>query len=538
MSRVAREAKLKRPPSKTPTERGLRIASILVSCAALALLASAFGARFYNRIVLTALLVLVLASLCAAIALHARFLLSASRAYRETVNALGDTEAQYKSVFDGALDAILILDDGGFCLDANPAALALLGASREEIVGQPAGNFFEEPDFPERVLKEKLGEARVAGRRLSPAFVECTAKAGYLPGRHLIVLRDVSERKRAEAALRESEERFREMAGNIQEIFWMLDAEKLKVLYVSPAYEAVTGRACKSLERDPASCAETIHPEDRVHVLCRFSEAARSGAFHEEFRIVRSDGTTRWVSVRGFPVRDSSGVVRRLVGTAQDISARKLAEEQMARHLDFANSAWAEAEAFRKISLALTENLSLDSVLDTILGSLAKLIAFESAQVLLVESGTRLLLAREMQSGGRGSKIPKFPPSLDASDNPLFLRVLASRTGLLVPDGLRESQCPGLPALSRLRSWLCVPLLASGEVLGMLSLGHTEALALNQEHLRLAKSLAIPAAVAIQNARLYERAEIFRSVLEERLADLERTQRELEETQAAKGSSS
>src|SRR5690348_13949342 len=263
----------KRPPSKAGTERGLRIASILVSCAALALLASAFGARFYNRIVLTTLVVLVLASLCAAIALHARFLLFASRAYRETVNALGDTEAQYKSVFDGALDAILILDDGGFCLEANPAALALFEASREEIVGRPAREFFEEPDFPKRVLKEKHGEACVLSQPYSPVFVEYTANAGYLPGRHLVVLRDVSERKRAEAALRESEERFREMAGNIQEIFWMLDAENLRFLYVSPAYESVTGRPCKSLERDPASCAEIIHPEDRVHVLCRFSEA-------------------------------------------------------------------------------------------------------------------------------------------------------------------------------------------------------------------------------------------------------------------------
>src|SRR5690242_21884774 len=110
------------------------------------------------------------------------------------------------------------------------------------------------------------------------------------------------------------------MAGNIQEIFWMFDAQKQKILYASPAYEAVTGRPCSSLENDPASCTEVIHPEDRVRVLSRFSEAARSGALNEEFRIIRSDGTTRWAWVRGFPVRDSSGIVRRLVGTAQDVS--------------------------------------------------------------------------------------------------------------------------------------------------------------------------------------------------------------------------
>jgi len=525
------------PPSTTRTERGLRAASVLVSCAAVVLLASAFGARFYNRALFATLLVLVLATLCAAVALHARFLVLASRAYRETVDVLGDTETQYKSVFDAALDAILVLDDRGFCLEANPAALALFAADREKVVGRPAGELFEGPGFPKRFLTEKHGEACVLGCRASAAFVEYTANAGYLPGRHLVVLRDVSERRRAEAALRESEERFREMAGNIQEIFWMFDAQKQKILYASPAYEAVTGRPCSSLENDPASCTEVIHPEDRVRVLSRFSEAARSGALNEEFRIIRSDGTTRWAWVRGFPVRDSSGIVRRLVGTAQDVSARKSAEEQMARHLDLAHSAWAEAEAFRKISLALTENLSLDYVLDTILRSLAELVPCESAQVLLVESGARLLLAREMQTGDRGRRVPKFPPSLDAALNPCLMRVLATRTGLLVPDASRESGWPDLPALSRLRSWLCVPLLSSGLLLGMLSLGHTEAMALNEEHLRLAKSLAIPAAVAIQNARLYERAEIFRAILEERLADLQRAQRELQETQLGKESS-
>jgi GAF domain-containing protein len=76
-----------------------------------------------------------------------------------------------------------------------------------------------------------------------------------------------------------------------------------------------------------------------------------------------------------------------------------------------------------------------------------------------------------------------------------------------------------------------VPLVASQQVLGLLSLGDTHAQAFSQKHLRLAKSLAIPAAVAIQNARLYEQAEIFRAELEQRLADLEQAQKELREVQ-------
>lgn len=77
----------------------------------------------------------------------------------------------------------------------------------------------------------------------------------------MAVLRNITRRKQAEEALRESEERFQEMARNIDEIFWTLDAENMKVLNVNPAYETITGRSCESLEEDPKSYEEVIHPE-------------------------------------------------------------------------------------------------------------------------------------------------------------------------------------------------------------------------------------------------------------------------------------
>jgi PAS domain S-box-containing protein len=321
------------------------------------------------------------------------------------------------------------------------------------------------------------------------------------------------------------------MASNIQEIFWMLDAENLKVIYVNQAYETITGRSCESLQEDPKSYEEVIHPEDRVRVLSRLGESVRTGQFDEEFRIVRPDKMTSWVWVRGFPVRDSAGIVRRLVGTAQDVSARKSAEAEMARNLDLAESAWTEAEAFRKTSLALTQNLSMDYVLDTLLQSLLKLVPCESARVLLVEADTRLFLAREVQNSEPSRRIPKFPATLDAKDSGFLMHVLATRNSLLIPNTAEETEWAAFKGFSHLRSWLCVPLVASQQVLGILSLGDTHAQAFSQEHLRLAKSLAIPAAVAIQNARLYEQAEIFRAELEQRLLDLEQAQKELREVQ-------
>src|SRR4030081_3670544 len=77
------------------------------------------------------------------------------------------------------------------------------------------------------------------------------------------------------------------LIDSAEEIFWTLDAENLKVLFVNPAYETITGRSCESLEEDPKSYEEVIHPEDRVRVLSRLRESVHTGQLDEEFRIVR-----------------------------------------------------------------------------------------------------------------------------------------------------------------------------------------------------------------------------------------------------------
>jgi PAS domain S-box-containing protein len=511
----------------------MRAGSILISFAAITLLAAAFGVHFYGGSMSSLLLTLVLIALCIAIVLHVRFLLLARREHRETVNVLDATEREYKSVFDSTLDGIVILDDQGVCLEANPAALTLFGGDPGGLIGEPIGKFYPGAgDFEDawrRFLDRRYehAETRILRGDGETIFLEYTAKAHYLPGRHVAVLRDITRRKQVEAALRESEERFQQMATNIHEIVWMLDAENMKVLYVNQAYETITGRSCESLEENSKSYEEVIHPEDRVRVLSRLGELVQTGQFDEEFRITRPDNTTRWVWVRGVPVRDSAGIVRHLVGTALDISARKSAEEQMARNFDLAESAWEEAEAFRKTSLALTQNLSMDYVLDTLLQSLLKLIPCESARVLLVEADTRLFLAREINNYETNRRIPRSPLTLDAKDSRFLMQVLATKNSLLVPDTTGEAEWDAFKGFSHLQSWLCVPLVASQQVLGFLSLGDTRGNAFSPVHMRLAKSLAIPAAVAIQNARLYERAEIYGTELERRLADLEITEQAL-----------
>ena len=139
------------------------------------------------------------------------------------------------------------------------------------------------------------------------------------------------ECKQAEESLRESENKFRLLAENISEGFWLLDPKDYRVLYVSPAYQTVWGRSPESLMEDSRSWLENIHPDDLDRVLAALDRQAVTGEFDEEFRIAWPDGSVRWVWDRGFPVKSESGEVQYVVGVVADVTERKLAEEALQR---------------------------------------------------------------------------------------------------------------------------------------------------------------------------------------------------------------
>ncbi len=350
-------------------------------------------------------------------------------------------------------------------------------------------------------------------------FVDFTAAANYLPGRHVLVICDVTERTQAELFLRQSEERFREMADNIAEVFWRMDARTQEITYVNRAYTTITGHDIETLRGSPSAYQELIHPEDRIRILARLRDLATSGTLDEEFRFIRKDGEVRWVWAKGFPV-PADDEIRWLVGTAQDVTSRKQAELKIVEQLDAVEAARAEAEALRKSTLALSQNLAMDSVLDTLLHCIAELVPYDRATVLFVEDGASLMIAREAPR----NVSKRIGLTLKAAENVFLERILFEKQAILLLDVAKHSEWRTIRALDGVHSWLGIPLVAGGQVLGILSLGANASSAFTVEHLRLAKSLAIPAAVAIQNARVHERAEIYAAELEFRLRELRQTQ--------------
>ena len=132
---------------------------------------------------------------------------------------------------------------------------------------------------------------------------------------------------KAQEALVNSEELFRQMAENIREVLWLADFETQQILYVSPAYAEIWGRKGHNCYENPKFWLDGVHPDDLDRVISAHLKQGITGELSEEFRIVRPDGSVRHILDRGFPVRDQSGRIYRIVGLAEDITERKLAEE-------------------------------------------------------------------------------------------------------------------------------------------------------------------------------------------------------------------
>jgi PAS domain S-box-containing protein len=256
------------------------------------------------------------------------------REKRQAETALAMSESRYRLLVEQASDGIFTVSANGCYSDVNARGLEMLHYSREDFLGRGLGDLIATGDrarLADEIVALKEGATRVSEFKIcrgDGTWFDAEISARALPdGQLLGIVRDLTERRKSEQALRESEERFRQLAENINEVFWMTDPGKREMLYISPAYETIWGRSCESLYAAPQNWIEAVHPDDRERMTGVIERQAIAG-YHEVYRIIRPDGSLRWVRDRAFPIWDANGQAYRIVGTAEDITETRQLEEQ------------------------------------------------------------------------------------------------------------------------------------------------------------------------------------------------------------------
>lgn len=420
---------------------------------------------------------------------------------------------------------IFMLDPEGRITTWNTGAERIKGYTADQILGKHVSTFYTEDDRARRHPDHELrlaardGSYQEEGWRVrrdgSCYWAHATISAMRDANGHLIgfagVTRDLTERRKAAEALRDSEERFRQLAENAREVFWLFTSGLEQALYVSPAYERVWGRPIETLFRDPGSWLEAVHPEDRERALA-CAEELQERETSVELRVVHPDGSVRWLWVRGFPIRNEKGEVIRLGGVTEDITDEKAAEWRL-RFL---------AEAGRVLGTSLDYHETLRNVARLAVPSTA-----DWCMVDVLEDGRlqRLGVAHtDPEKEALAWEIARrYPP--DPSAGAGVAQALRSGEPIVWPElsdeilrrvALDEEHFRLLSELG-LRSSMILPMIARGRTLGAISFVAAESgRSFGPEDLPFAQEIAARAALAVDNARLYTQATEARGEAERR----------------------
>ncbi|TAK86961.1 MAG: PAS domain S-box protein [Betaproteobacteria bacterium] len=273
-----------------------------------------------------------------------RSLEAALRAAGRAQEALRRAEEQSRSLVDHVVDGIVTIDERGNVESFNPAAERLFGLPASEVIGRNVKMLMPEPyraghdGYIANYLR--TGEAKIIGigrevlgrRSDGTTFPMDLAVSEFRIGQRRFftgIVRDITDRKRAEESLRASEERLRLAIAAGRMGSWQWNVQTGEVIW-SPELEAIHGLAPGSFARTFAAYEADIHPDDRDKVRQAIARNLKEGDDHHvEYRILWPDGGVRWVEGRGRVYRDDKGALTRVIGVCSDITQRKHAEESL-----------------------------------------------------------------------------------------------------------------------------------------------------------------------------------------------------------------
>ncbi len=319
---------------------------------------------------------------------------------------------------------------------------------------------------------------------------------------------EIEIRTQVEQALRESEQRFRQLAENIQDVFWISEPKSHKVIYVSPAYEQIWGHTSENLYADFMGWLKAIHPLDRERVEAASFEKQFAGEFDEEYRIVQPDGTIRWVRDRGFPVRDESGEIHRIAGIAEDITERKQSELELATAKAALERQVDRALLLEKITQEIRSSLQPEQVFETAAIQIGKALKVNRCLIhsYVAQPTPHIPFVAEYTQSG----YQKSPPGTEipVSGNPHLELVLRQDGAVVSDDVYAEPLLEPVVSVCQefgLKSMLAVRTSYQGEPNGVIGVHQCDRFRhWTDDEIELIESVAAQVGIAIAQATLLE----------------------------------
>lgn len=422
-----------------------------------------------------------------------------------------------QTIFDNLPVMIAFFDASGKIVSANPEWRRALGWTAEEAMQTDIMAEVLRDPFQRECVREFMSEPNRGWRDFQlhtrdGNILESTWARFALSDRSSIwVAIDVTERKHAE-------ERFREVAENIDESFWIVSGDLDHLLYLNPAGERLIGCSRESLSA-PRAWLQPVHPDDRDRVWEAVS--GDSSVIAEDFRIVRPDGSIRWVSTHGSVIRDSSGNTLRVCGIAQDVTDRKEAENERVRLLTsqtdaraLAESALAKLHAIESITDAALGRMAVDEMLTELLARLRRALVTDYAGVhLLNEQRTGFTMR-----AGDGMDMSNAAAIRVPLDSPLSGRVLKEGRALILNDVPAAVSAEWHRIFASIgvspSSAMGAPLIVEGKVIGVVTISSRANRQFTEEELDLLQVVADRVAPAIERSRLIESVRAARERLE------------------------
>jgi PAS domain S-box-containing protein len=284
--------------------------------------------------------------------------------------ALEESEQKFATIFRTSPDpmAIASLTEGRI-LEINDSQIEFFGYSRAEAIGHTTlelnlWNNLDEREKFRALLNQQRSvrnlEVQLRTKSGEVKTVLLSAEVRTLEGQDcaIMVLRDISDLKQAQATLQASETRFRQLAETVREGFFVYETQSAHYSYVNPAYAAIMGTPAQSIYTGMLHWLNNIHPDDRDRIEEGLQRERKGENFYEEYRFIRPNGEMRWLRSKAFPIKNETGTIVRVVGTVEDITNRKQLEQSLRSQAE-------EERLLTTITQNIRQSLDLEEILAT-----------------------------------------------------------------------------------------------------------------------------------------------------------------------------